>query len=402
MKTRNVAAWAAAVLAVLASAVCRGQDVSEEAGPMAQIVPRRALADYAKILSLTPEQREQAADLHQGYRAALGEAKNASNTEMKALVSREADGHVDAKPRERQQLTLAFVKKAAALEKEFFDDLKSILTTEQMARFDRVERARRREVGFRFAFASGAGVDLLAVCDSVGVNREGPAGEVLDRYETEADRALQGKETTLGKVFERAMMSEDVDGDPKLIQELVGEIFGQAFRVRDINKRFAREIMPLLGDEERPKFEREVRVRSFPKVYRTSGVETLVQHARKEAGLPPDKLEELERLWTAYSREAQGANERLASAVEAREEDVRDRFMEMMAEAWGGPPKEGEMADAFKARKTLDETYLEKVRGLLTEDQRDKAPVTDPIRYQDVAQIMGDFDEERIKDDGEE
>lgn len=400
MKTRGVVALVLAVMGMLAG-VGRGQDVSQEAGPMGQIVPRRALESYAKILGLTAEQKGQAADLHQGYRAAYGEAKKEANTAAQALRTREADGHEDMRPRDRQKLTLAFVKKCAALEKGFFDDLKSILTTEQLAKFERVERARRREVGFRFAFASGAGVDLLAVSEGLALKREGPVGEALDRYEIEADRALQGKEATLNKVFERAMTSEDVDGDPKLIQELISDIFGQAFRVRDMNKRFAREISALLTDEDRPKFDREVRTRSFPKVYGASGVEKLVQHARKEAGLPPEKLEELEGYWNAYAREVEGANERLASALEAREEGVRDNFMKIMEESFGGTPKEGPLADAFKARRTLDESYLEKVRGLLTDAQREKAPAADPIRYQEVTEIMGDFDEDQIKDEDE-
>lgn len=399
---RGLVRVAAAILACCLGSMAHGQSVAAETGPVTQIVPRRSVDAYSRILGLSPEQREQAMLLHDGYRAQLQTARKEAEKAHEKLSGERGEDNPPPEPRAREKLLMAYTARANALERTFFGDLRATLEPAQAERFEKVERARRREVGFRFAFASGAGADVLSIAERAGVSRSGEVGEALDRYEEAVDRALAAKQAAILGAFEKAMTSEDIDSDQKLMQEVLGDIFSASFVVRDVNKRAVREVAAALPEDVRVKFESGVREASFPKVYRASEVMKAVAYARENGRVAGDKVEELERLASSYEREAAGVNSRLASVIEAREQEMPTRFMEMMSEAWEGPREGTEIGDAFNARKALDELYLGKVRALLTEAQLEEAPDTEPLSFSDVAMLDLDMDEGLIKEDDEE
>lgn len=390
---RGLVAWMIVVMAV--SVVARGQNVSGEAGPMAMIVPRRSIEVYAALLGLSAEQKEQASLLHDGYRAAYAANRKAGDEAMRKLRE-DRDGDPPPTRTDQHTIVMDYVAKAEALEKIFFDDLKAILTPEQAAKFERVVRARHRETGLRFAFAAGAGVDLLAVADAAKVERVGPVAEALDRYETDLDRVLIERMNVLKGVFKKVKELENAEDDPKVMQELIADLFTAAFRVRDVNRRAAREIAPLLPDDTRAAFDAEFRRRAFPKVYSPGPAATTLTYAKDKGRLSPEKLEELDQLWQTYTRDAAAANARLVSAIEAREVEYTTRFLELMAQQ-GDPEDKSELREAWKSRRDLDAAFVARAKDMIDKDARDDAPSPEFLSFRDVAEP--DFDEDEKKKD---
>lgn len=396
--------WAACVVWMMAAAGAWGQQAAGEAGPMGLPVLRRSVEVYGDLLGLSAEQREQAALLHDGYRAAYAANRKATDAAMREVWEkrREADGHLDAR-RETNALVNTYVQKAEELERAFFDDLRAILTPGQGERFVRVERARRREIGFRFAFSAGAGVDVLAVADAAKVVREGEVGAALERYEEDVDRVLTDRIAVLRGVFQKAKAHEDIEDDPVQMQQLVADLFHAGFRVRDVNRRAVREIAPLLDEATRTAFEGEFRRRALPKVYGPGAAEKTAAAIREKGRLTGEKAEELERLWKAYERDAAGINARLASEVEAREVAFTTRFMELVDdhhrdEAPGTNP----LRDAWRARRDLDEAFVKAARELVPAGERGEIPRAKPMEYDDVSEPDLDADERATWEDAPE
>lgn len=395
---RGLVAWMIVVMAV--SVVARGQNVSGEAGPMAMIVPRRSIEVYAALLGLSAEQKEQASLLHDGYRAAYAANRKAGDEAMRKLRE-DRDGDPPPTRTDQHTIVMDYVAKAEALEKIFFDDLKAILTPEQAAKFERVVRARHRETGLRFAFAAGAGVDLLAVADAAKVERVGPVAEALDRYETDLDRVLIERMNVLKGVFKKVKELENAEDDPKVMQELIADLFNAAFRVRDVNRRAAREIAPLLPEDTRTAFEAEFRRRAFPKVYAPGPAAATHTYARDKGRLSPEKLEELDQLWQTYTRDAAAANARLTSAIEAREVEYTTRFLELMAQQ-GDPEDKGELRDAWKTRRDLDSKFVARAIELIGKEASDDFLQPEYLSFRDVAEPDFDEDEKQKEEDQEQ
>lgn len=396
--TRNwvrLAAWAALVVLGLAGAA-RGQ-FTQHAGPMGQIVPARSVQEYGALLGLSDAQRDTLRALYEAYRLEYQRAKRDGEKAYQSAWNEMMEG--DATEADANRAVLDFTRRVERAERTFFDDFRAILTPEQDALFPKVERARRRELGFRFAFASGANVDLLALCKDHSVAREGGVGEVLDRWEEDLDRALRAREATLKRVFEKAMQTPDIDENPALMQELVGDLFRDGFRVRDITRRHVREIAALLPEDAGRALEREFRMRSFPMIYKDPGIARRAKAAKESGTLTPEMIEALDRLVAAYTRDVVVLNDRLSALVEEREEEATRRFGEIMQESWS-PPEKGAFVEAWRARHDLDERTFKRLAELTGETARKNDENQEgPLAWHQVAPLMQGMDNDRLDED---
>ncbi|GJQ28972.1 MAG: hypothetical protein HBSAPP03_08560 [Phycisphaerae bacterium] len=392
--------WAALACVMISAWPAWAQHVEGQAGPMGTMVPRRSLATYARLAGMTPDQREQVGVLYDGYRAAYFENRRACNAKAEALstAAREAGG---SSSKDRGAVVLEYVDKAEALERAFFEDMKAVLTPAQSARFDRVERARRREVGLRFAFSAGSNVDLFDVAEVSKVALTGPVLEAFDRYEADMDRALVNRLTVLKRVFSRVKDEDDIVSKPAVMQELVRDLFEAGFRVRDVNRRAVREIAPLLDESTRAAFEAAHRARAMPRVFGPGAVETLIAKVRAEAGLTAEATEELGRLEAAYRRDVGPINARLATEIENREVEYTTRFAELMDDSHAEhEPGKVPLYDAWKARRDLDEGVVHRLSALIPKGRLDDAPPPVFLDYRHVAEP--DFDEEERRQDSDD
>lgn len=365
-----------------------------DASANAQSITRRGVDAYSRILGFDREQRDVALSLFEGHQTAVRRNTAEFEEKMQALQEKMRDGDFAGFQRDMPGITKDFAKRSEDLEKGFFDDLKAILSDSQMSRWEVVERYRRREVGMRFGFMSGAAVDLIAIVERLRIEKPEQTAELLSQYELQVDRKLVDFER-MAKEAQNNMGGEGMF-DFNKVQETLKKFGDLAREVRDINKDYARRIAPTLPPEARPTFEDEIKRRSFPRVYRQSHAMKMLDVAKKMPDLTEDQRQELGAILASYQRDLNAANERWAKAIEAAEEASGGSMQVMMRGFMGGAPQEGkdELGEARDARRDLDRRTEKRVSDLLNTEQRALLPKKEREDFNPMADFMPVNDED--------
>lgn len=391
---RKLARLALLIATVLIPTMTRAQqEVVEQAGPLAQPIGMKTVEKMSGVLKLDADQKGLVRSLYVGYRASYKQLAADGDKELAALRER-ADDKIPFDRKQEFKIAQDFVEKQDKLSKSFLDDLKAVLTPEQADRFERAERARRREVGLRFSFVAGEAVDLLQIISDLKVDRDGTAElkEATEQYEVEADRAMVAKDKMLRDVFKQIDKFEGPEPDPKVMQDMIKDFFNNGNRVRDVNRQYARKIEPLLPAEKRAAFDLEIKKLSFPRVYSESHAQKSIKLAQGLADLSGDQKAELTSLAESHAREAEGANARWAAAIEDKQSKFAGNFMEMMM--GGGDEKPDDpLKLAREARKSLDERTFTRVTQILKAEQREKLPKAEEKQGYERPEWEPDFDE---------
>jgi len=362
------------LLLVLASPA-PAQEMARSAGPLFQPVLRRQVEHYAAILNMDAEQKSSALMLYKGYREAFRQIETAGDKKLHADAEKKADPDGNQPRTAEFDAVNDFLAETKKLEASFFDDLKATLRPDQAEKFIRVERARHRDTGMRFSLAAGEGIDLAAIAETLKIERKGAIGEALDEYEAQTDRHMLSKAdlfTGLYNTFGKSMM-ESKQRDMEEIQKVIKTVADHSIKVRDSNRRHARAIGSLLSDEQRPLWDREVRERSYPRVYAGSHVSKVFTHAEKVADLTDDQRTSLASLKDSYTRDADPINTRWAAAIDEKQSKFAEKGIAMIMELAGLDEKDS-LVQNHKARRELDKQTLERITAILTEGQRDTLP----------------------------
>jgi len=356
--------------------------VSFGAEMMPDLFTKRSLDGIVKILGFDADQKEAAKTL-------FDITKDAQRTQTKDFQAKmqkiqgEAmeDGDWSAMRTELPAITEEFSKKQEALEKQFMDDLKSLCSESQANNWDRVERFRRRDVGMRFSFVSGAAADLCAIVDRTNA---APAGndqfsETLLAYEMDIDKPLQVlMQMQKDQAKKQKEFMEKAATDPMKMMEdvnkMMAELNEQGRSMRSINREYARKLSEHMSEESRRKFEQEFNLRSFPRVYRTPHASKLFDAALAMTDLAPDQREQLLAVRQQYARDLDAANSAWAKAIEEDEDKNNGAIGRMMMMAQGGGDGESPVKATRQARRDLDKKTEDRIASILTEAQRGKLP----------------------------
>lgn len=338
-------------------------------------ISQRQAERYYEMLGLTAEQKEAAATLFDAYQdaaRAVQEGVREKMDDIRAEFQETRDPSVwqgmrDIMRKSRDERT--------KLDEGFFEDLKVVLTPEQASGIERVERAHRRESGARQGLMSGERVDLVAMVDEPDVKTalgDGRAklSEMLTAYEDELDRALKQRDDVRAEIAE-SFQEIRQSGDPEKMNEMIEKGREASVRVRDINRKYARQMMDSLEGDARVAFERRFREQSFPEVYRPTRAARAIDGALGLNDLTPEQKTQVEELKASYARAMEPLNEKLAKATEENEETMTAEGMMRM---FGGGPQEGPLADARRERREQMNDTVEKLRKILTPEQVERLP----------------------------
>ena len=357
-------------------------------------ISKRGVRSYAKLLGLDESQLDSALTLLEGNQQQFRGMMQSLREEMQ-------NGGFMSDPEGMRAKMKDMQVKVEESERQFFDDLKLLLTPEQSEKWSKLERFRRREKFLRFGMVSGAGVDIVQVLDRTK-SAEGAQPELsdaLERYELEMDRLLVDFESTARRMQEDAM-SGNAMFDPQKIQDMLNGITEPSKKIRDANKDAFRRVAPLLSDDKRAAFTDEFNRRSFPTIYRPQTASKLFDAALKLEDLAGTQRDSIIELKSSYERQFAEVNEKLAQVTESAE-DARGGTMGLMMGSFSGQPADPALKEAKEARKQLDNDTREKVMAILTESQRAALPVIKPERdnpfgaMQDMMKEMQDESEEK-------
>jgi Spy/CpxP family protein refolding chaperone len=399
----------AVMLAVAAAVFCWprasvGQmRVSASAGGSFQSpVTRKSVEGYARVLGLDEDQRVAVRALYEEYREGMRQVREETNKLMKEMQEEFADTMDVSVWKDAAKKFEPMTKRSADLEKQFFADVQSLLTSEQEERVPALERYRRRETNLKFSMVTGARVDLLEIAERLKLAEASPsAAMALESYELELDRTLTARESAMrdlekeGEKIAEQAMNMDFSAMNKMMKKML-----DADRpLRDLHKTYARRIGEALPEGKAAEFDREFKLRAFPLVYREPHVVKELEAALKFTDLGGSQREEIEQLRRNYLREAGAINLRWASAIEERDDKG---IVPAMAFMGGGG--ENPAAEPRKARRELDKRTSTRLHSLLNEEQKGRLPEA-PKRSQqeEMMEAMGiDIDPDMLPgEDGE-
>jgi len=347
-------------------------------GPGSSKIARASVAKYEELLDLSDDMRVAVAALYDGYDAAYGQAAQSRRKTIEAArANLEEDSHPG--PEFFQQMSAAqrtFAEEGAKLEAAFFADVKSLLTEREVQdNWPAVERLRRREVQMRNSLVSGEGVDLVAIVQSMKVApsvRALPAelGAAVLEYELELDRKLEAKERESAAASPLEMGAGGIDLEAMRKQMAASKEMANS--IKDLNGRHARKIAAVLPEDRRDEFEKLVRLKTYPRVYRDSKASRAAKVALELSDLGESKKAALREALSRYERDAAAVNEAWARAIEDQEKGEGEGAIAAAGGAvfrmsTGDEPKA--LTEARQARRELDKRLREAVDGELTPEQ---------------------------------
>jgi Spy/CpxP family protein refolding chaperone len=337
---------------------------------MAAPISARQKERYSEALGLTAEQKAAVDALFDGYAEQAREADEQMRAKMEAARNEFRETQDPAVWGKVGDSMAAFRETRKKLDQGFLQDFREVLTPDQAEKWPAVERTHRRDQTLRRGFLSGERVDLVDLVNDSDLPEDVRAalGPVMQEYEADLDRELIRRNDAYEKGFEKLRELREA-GDMEGAQAVVEEGREAGVRVRDLNRRYARQIAAALPEDRRPAFEASFKQASFPDVYRPGVVGRSLGAAAGFEDLTAEQKDTITRLSDTYQRSAAALNDKIAAAIEEREQDFR---VENMFSRGGA--NEGPGADLRRERRELDRSTLEALRKALTEEQAQKLP----------------------------
>jgi len=327
---------------------------------------------YGELLKLTPDQLESAKSMLEGFNGDFNSIRQEMRQAFESMRNEAQDSGDNSLWRNAPKLMSGFQQKVEKIEKQYFDDLKLLLTDDQAAKWPAVERAHRREKSApRGGLVSGETVDLIKIVHDLKSLTDADRQAVqplLDQYEGELDRALTERDKAYQEGMEQGMqlwMNQQMDK----IEALFSKSRDAAAKVKDVNKRFARQVGAGLPEKAQPDFEKEVKKASFPRVYRATFATRALDTALGLGDLSEDQKTQLTTIKTSFETQLSGLQEKQAASIE--ETEMKRTAMQMFGMGGGGNDGSQEVRDQ---RRELESATYDKVKAVLNEAQQAKLP----------------------------
>jgi hypothetical protein len=359
--------------------------------PAAQAQPRRGFGDvadpridsqeiesYKDMLGLSDDQLEAARELHQAYLAELAKLNDRAREVTEAARNEFRETRNVTVWRDLRGVIEKFSDQRDALTESTLADLRLLLDADQDARWITVEQFRRRRHDLvRGASLSGESVDLIAITDESKLPPESADAvrSLLTQYAPELDRAIVERDRIRTRLAEAERAEDAGNGDlsEDEEQQYFEDIKQKSAAIRDLNRRYVRQIVAEIGPEPGAEFEAVFQRASFPRVYSESAAEKAFRAASDMADLRPEQAEQIRAAEAAYLRDRAAANARIAAAIEEQEmaqTEAPRRGPGFFRDRGGN----SEVQPLLEARRAADTAAVERLRAILTEDQAGRLP----------------------------
>jgi hypothetical protein len=344
----------------------------------APALDRRLLDKFAPIVHLTDDQKQAAETLVEGYQEQIRQQREAMRTKMEEIREKARETGDNSGWEQMRTIGEKMREDRKQLDASIMSDLKSLLTPEQQDRWPAVERAVRREQGVRRGFISGERVNLFDLVDDAKLTPEQhqPLEPTLEAYDEQLDRALTARNAAQEEAF--AQFREIMQGgNTDKAQELMNKGREASIRVRDINRKFARQVADMLPEDKKAAFEAAFARQSFPEVYRPTQAQRALEAAVGFADLTSDQKESIKALHETFSRTMGSLNEKMAAAQQAEEEKITVQGLMQRFQQRGGGRDEGPLGEIRKQRREAGDAAVENLKKILTPAQVERLPKGD-------------------------
>ncbi len=348
-------------------------------------VTTEELDRYGKMLNMTKSQSEAAKALYDAYEHEYTTAATKAQDEMAAIREEARDD--PSRMQDIGELFTKFRAKRTAMETSFFNDVKATLTPEQANTWPAVERVRRRETTMNRGLMAGERADLVKIVDGLKLAGDArkPLDPILDLYQVDLDRELIVRNEVQDKM--QGNFRDLMGGDPAKAQKAFDEGRSAGAKVRDVNKRYARQVEAALPDDAtKAKFNDVLRRESYPQIYRGQSYAARVAEAAVGLdGLSAEQKTSINEIKDRFTRDYSALNQKMETAYSTRESAIT--FADISSRIGGGGGGGGgggrggfgmvdseELTTLRDQRRELENTTVEKIQALLNEDQKAKLP----------------------------
>ncbi len=280
-----------------------------------------------------------------------------------------------------------------AMRTKFVDGLKASLNDDQLTQWDPFDRFLRREKTLPRGRLAGENTNLFFVLDELKLPGEDFAKiePLLDDYEIRLDNALKSRNEFLASSTAKLFKAMQ-DGDSKDGTRIMERQFELRAAVRNVNDEFRNTMVSTLGDtESAKKLEKAALESGYDRIYRQTTTERAFAKALEFTDLEDGVRKSIVELQASYLSELGVKNRDILAILQKTEPDQQTadatRMVSMMAAAIngdmsfmsgpGGPFGDrgpDKVREAMDSRQTLNDSYLERLRALLTPEQVAELP----------------------------
>ena len=320
---------AVAAVVAIAGSIASAQDGGRGGfggggGGMLPAINSRDLDRYQDMLNLTRDQRDTVKALFEGYQEQSRTIGQEMRDKMAEMRDQMRDGDA-ASRRGMGDMMITFRNQRQKADDGFFNDVQAVLTPEQKVVWPKVERTRRREQSINRGLMSGERADVIKLVEQENYPADIKAKltPVLDQYEIDLDRELTARTKLFDENMTKVMDAMGAGGDPAQMGEKLQGTLQQtreaSVRVRDTNRKAARQVEELLPDDKKAAFHDAFKQASFPNVYRPTQASRQIASAMGFADLTDDQKTAIAALKESHARDAAAMEEQLAQATEQQE-----------------------------------------------------------------------------------
>jgi hypothetical protein len=268
------------------------------------------------------------------------------------------------------------------MEAKLLTDMQDLLTPQQAEKWPAVERMRTRERSIGMGMMSGERVDVIRQVEQLELDEKAAKelAPVLEQYSIDLDRELKAR-NALFEANQGQIQEIFTSGDTAKATKLIEDARAAAVKVRDVNRRYARQIENMLPEAKRAEFATAVKRESFPAIYRTGRAGRTLERAAALDDLTAEQKTSIAQVMESHTREMASIQSQMERAYEQRETSIKaDEVVGMFMGGMGGGGRRGmgglmdtpELEDLRTRRRDLETASLDKVRALLTDAQKER------------------------------
>jgi hypothetical protein len=262
-----------------------------------------------------------------------------------------------------------------SLRRQMLDDIKTIMSAQQLGEWDWFERKLVREKSLHKGRLSAETIDLFHVLREAEVDDTlmEKIKPILDEYEIKLDAALRRRDQVIADSHPDLMQALRED-NAQIGLQVVERQVRERVAVRDVNENYAAMIVAALPEEVGARVREIVNERAHSRVYRPTAVNRILTAAKQLPELSPATLEAVIAIESAYNAELSSFNETLVRVIREQEPVDMRRGAETYAArmSQGGappPPEQDRVRDEFRRRDQMAIPYVLQLRNLLTPEQ---------------------------------
>ncbi len=256
---------------------------------------------------------------------------------------------------------------------EFEGDLVAILTEEQQHLWPPLDRQLIRDRLLPRGRLSGETVDVMSLVEQQEYDDETlfTLLPIIQEWDESVTPALTARDDHIVE-NQGMLMSAMSTMDPASGISVMEAQAKFAEAVRDINDNAVQNIVLLLPEDKQGEFDMYAKERGYPRIFRPTRTDRAFKAAMELEELEADILQAITDLYDSLQIEMDYANQQLLEAThrwEAQEQlDRMNRFAQRMV---GGSSEQTDspIQKAEEGKRAIEETYLEQLRMLLTEEQ---------------------------------